>query len=252
LILTPGFGSDALRNWKDRPPKRNRSGPTTVILSPVELRALLQHEIERKMAGANFMRRWETIAVFTPVVAAVGFVGWALASTYYENKARNAPAIAAGFHDSEEMNAARAVGLTDPLAYRTRVEDEKIKAASEQALREKNIRAAEAEGAALLRERNRNPADRLTIKGMTWSLAGFKNVGMVNVTIENGNDFAVKDVGIRCYFNGKSGTQLSSNNHTIFDTIPAKGRKAFKEVNVGFINSQSATASCNVETAGRF
>jgi hypothetical protein len=103
----------------------------------------------------------------------------------------------------------------------------------------------------LLRERNRNPADRLTIKNMTWSLAGFKNVGLVNVTIENSNDFPVKDVGVRCYFSGKSGTQLSSNNHTIFDTIPAKAKKAFNEVNVGFINSQSATASFNIETASR-
>jgi len=197
------------------------------------------------------MRRWETIAVFTPLVVGVGFVAWALASTYYENKARDAPAVAAGFTDAAEMNAAKAVGMTDPAAYRARVEAEKAKLAAENAVRDKNRKAAEAEGAALLRERNRNPADRLTMKGMTWSLSGFKNVGIVNVTIENSNDFAVKDVGIRCYFSGKSGTQLSANSHTIFDTIPPKSKKAFKEVNVGFIDSQSATASCNVETAGR-
>jgi hypothetical protein len=141
--------------------------------------------------------------------------------------------------------------MTDPAAYRARLEDDLAKAAAVNAVRDKNMKAAEAEGAALLRERNRNPADRLTIRGMTWSLAGFKNVGLVNVTIENSNDFPVKDVGIRCYFSGKSGTQLSSKNHIIFDTIPAKTKKAFKEVNVGFIDSQSATASCNVETAGR-
>jgi hypothetical protein len=197
------------------------------------------------------MRRWETIAVFTPLVVGVGFVAYALASTHYENKAKDAPAIAAGFTDATEMNAAKAVGMTDPIAYRARVESDKAKASAEKAARDRNIKAAEAEGAALLRERNRNPADRLTMKGMTWSLSGFKNVGIVNVTIENANDFAVKDVGIRCYFSGKSGTQLSSNNHTIFDTIPAKAKKAFKEVNVGLIDSQSATASCNVETAGR-
>jgi hypothetical protein len=59
---------------------------------------------------------------------------------------------------------------------------------------------------------------RITMKSMTWSLGGFKNVGIANVTIENTNDFAVKDVGIRCYFSGKSGTQLSSNSHIIFDS----------------------------------
>jgi hypothetical protein len=197
------------------------------------------------------MRRWETIAVFTPFVVGAGFVAWAIGSTYYENKARDAPAIAAGFTDAIEMNAAKAVGMTDPAAYRARVEAEKAKLAAENAAREQNRRAAEAEGAALLRERNRNPADRLTMKGMTWSLGGFKNVGIVNVTIENSNDFAVKDVGIRCYFSGKSGTQLSTNGHTIFDRIPAKSKKAFKEVNVGLIDSQSASARCNVETAQR-
>jgi hypothetical protein len=198
------------------------------------------------------MRRWETIAVFTPLVVGVGFVAWSVGSTYYENKERNAPAIAAGFANATEMNAAKAVGITDPPAYRAYAEAEKAKLAAENAIREKNRRAAEAEGAALLRERNRNPADRLSLKGMTWSLGGFKNVGIVNLTIENSNDFAVKDVSVRCYFNGKSGTQLSANSHTIFDTIPAKSKKAFKEVNVGLIDSQSAKANCNVETAGRF
>jgi hypothetical protein len=99
----------------------------------------------------------------------------------------------------------------------------------DKAIRDKNIRAAEAEGAALLRERNRNPADRLTMKAMTWSLSGFKNVGIVNVTIENANDFPVKDIGIRCNFSGKSRTQLSTNDHRIFDTIPAKAKKTSKK-----------------------
>lgn len=139
------------------------------------------------------MKRWETIAVFTPFVAGVGFLAWALGSTYYENKVRDAPAIAAGFTDATEMNAAKTAGMTDPAAYRVHVEAEKVKLAAENAVREKNRRAAEAEGAALLRERNRNPADRLSMRGMTWSLSGFKNVGIVNVTIENSNDFAVKD-----------------------------------------------------------
>jgi hypothetical protein len=59
------------------------------------------------------------------------------------------------------MNAAKAAGMTDPAAYRVHVEAEKVKLAAENAVREKNRRAAEAEGAALLRERNRNPASNL-------------------------------------------------------------------------------------------
>jgi hypothetical protein len=47
-----------------------------------------------------------------------------------------------------------------------------------------------------------------------------------------------------------AGAALSANSHT-FDSIPAKTKKAFKEVNVGLIDNQSATVNCNVETAQR-
>jgi hypothetical protein len=197
------------------------------------------------------MKRWETIAVFTPLVAGVGFLAWSMVSARIQKDASDAPARAAGFSEAREMEAAQKLGISDPVAYRARVEADQTKIASDETIREKNMKAAKAEGDALLRERNRNPADRLAMKSMTWSLGGFKNVGLVNVTIENGNDFAVKDIGIRCHFSGKSGTELSANNYKIFDTIPAKATKKFKELNIGLINSQSAGASCSVENAQR-
>jgi hypothetical protein len=197
------------------------------------------------------MKRWETIAVFTPLVAGVGFLVWSMISARLEDQAREASAHAAGFSEALEMEAAKKLGISDPVAYRARVEVDQAKIAADNAIRDKNLKAAEAEGEALLRERNRNPADRLTMKAMTWNLGGFRNVGIVNVTIENGNDFAVKDIGIRCHFNGKSGTELSANDHKIFDTIPAKAKRTFKDVNVGLIDSQSAGAGCSVETAQR-
>lgn len=187
------------------------------------------------------MKRWETIAVFTLICAIVGFFAWSMVSARIEIEARDAPASGGiGFSEARQMEAAKKLGISDPAAYRARVEADQTKVAADNAIRE-----------ALLRERNRNPADRLAMKAMTWSLGGFKNVGVVNVTIENANDFAVKDVGIRCYFSGKSGTELSARSHTIFDSIPAKAKKAFNEVNVGLVNSQSAQARCNIETAGR-
>jgi hypothetical protein len=142
--------------------------------------------------------RWETIAVFTPILALVGFLAWLMVSARIENEARDAPARAAGFSEALEMEAAQKLGISDAAAYRARVEADQARAAADNVIRDKNLRAAKAEGEALLRERNRSPADRLAMMAMTWSLGGFKNVGAVNVTIENTNDFAVKDVGIRC------------------------------------------------------
>jgi hypothetical protein len=197
------------------------------------------------------MKRWETIAVFAPLLAAVGFFAWSMISAHLEKEAKETSARTAGFSEALEMEAAKKLGISDPVAYRARVEVDQAKIAADKVIRDRNMKIAEAEGAAVLRERNRNPADRLTMKAMTWSLGGFKNVGIVNVTIENANDFPVKDVGIRCNFNGKSGTQLSTNDHKIFDTIPAKAKKMFKDVNVGLIDSQSAGASCAVQSAER-
>jgi hypothetical protein len=103
----------------------------------------------------------------------------------------------------------------------------------------------------LLRERNRDPGERITMPSFSWKIGGFGTVGSATVTIDNGNDFPVKDIDVRCEFNGKSGTQLSTSQRTIFDTIPAKAKRTFKDVNMGFIHAQSAKASCRVETAKR-
>jgi hypothetical protein len=91
----------------------------------------------------------------------------------------------------------------------------------------------------------------MSVENMTWSIGGFGSVAIVTVTINNANDFPIKDVGIECRFSGKSGTELSTLTHTIFDSLKAKSKRTFKEVNVGFINSQSARAGCSVETAKR-
>jgi hypothetical protein len=98
-------------------------------------------------------------------------------SARIEKEARDAPARAAGFSEGREMEAAQKLGIPDPAAYRVRVEADKAKIAADDAIRERNLKAAKAEGEALLRERNRNrnPADRLTMKAMTWSLGGFKS-----------------------------------------------------------------------------
>ncbi len=149
------------------------------------------------------------------------------------------------------MAVGSAAGIGDPAAYRARVEADKAKQAADNVIRERTRRAAEEADAALLRERNRDPGERITMPSFSWSVGGFGTVGSATVTIDNGNDFPVKDIDVRCEFSGKSGTHLSSSQRTIFDTIPAKAKRTFKDVNMGFIHSQSAKASCRVETAKR-
>jgi hypothetical protein len=149
------------------------------------------------------------------------------------------------------MAAASAAGIADPATYRARVEADRAKLAADNIIRERNRKAAEDAGAALLRERSRDPGERITMPSFSWKIGGFGTVGSATVTIDNGNDFPVKDIDVRCEFSGKSVTQLSTSQRTIFDTIPAKAKRTFKDVNMGFIHSQSAKASCRVETAKR-
>jgi hypothetical protein len=195
--------------------------------------------------------RLETIAVFLPVVLIAGAVVWYENNSRLEYQATNAPARAAGFADAAEMAAASAAGIADPATYRARVEADLAKLAADNIIRERNRKAAEDAGAALLRERSRDPGERITMPSFSWKIGGFGTVGSATVTVDNGNDFPVKDIDVRCEFSGKSGTQLSTSQRTIFDTIPAKAKRTFKDVNMGFIHSQSAKASCRVETAKR-
>jgi hypothetical protein len=213
--------------------------------------------------------RLETIAVFLPIVLIVGAVGWNVNNLRLESRARNATALAAGFADATEMAAASAAGIADPAIYRARVEADRAKTAADDAaraeadririagenvdnaIRERNRKAAEEAGAVLLRERNRDPGERMTMASFSWTRGGFGVVGSATVTIDNGNDFPVKDIDARCDFSGKSGTELSTSRRTIFDTIPAKAKRTFKDVNMGFIHSRSAKANCRVETAKR-
>jgi hypothetical protein len=195
--------------------------------------------------------RLETIVVFVPIVLIAGAVAWTMNNTRLENQARDAPARAAGFADAAEMTAANAAGIADPAAYRDRVEADRVKRAAGNEIRQRNLKAAEEAGAALLRERNRDPGERITMPSFSWKIGGFGVVGSATVTIDNGNDFPVKDIDVHCEFTGKSGTQLSSSQRTIFDTIPAKTKRTFKDLNMGFIHAQSARANCRVETAKR-
>ena len=195
--------------------------------------------------------RFETIAVFLPVVLIVGGVIWYENNSRLEYQAKNAPARAAGFTDAAEMVAASAAGIADPIAYRARVEADKAKQAADDVIRERNRRAAEEAGAALLRERNRDPGERLTMVSFSWKIGGFGVVGSATVTIDNANDFPVNDIDVRCEFSGKSGTQLSTSQKTIFVAIPAKAKRTFKDVNMRLIHSQSTKTYCRVETAKR-
>ena len=72
---------------------------------------------------------------------------------------------------------------------------------------------------------------------------------IANFQIANTSSLTVKDLEFRCDLFGDSGTRLSSATTTVFQVFNAGKTKSLKEVNMGFINSQTARASCKVNTA---
>ncbi|BEV43953.1 hypothetical protein [Afipia carboxidovorans] len=191
---------------------------------------------------------------FYVIAGAALFVGSFLAAaavdfylTERANQAKNPAAIAAGFTDFNDMDEANAAGFSDAVAWqREKAERARLKE------KERADRLAEEEKkrAALL-EATRDPTDRMKLRNGSWSKGGFGSVGMMNVIITNDNNFAVKDMTILCVFNAKSGTTLSERSYTIYDTVDPKASKAFRNLNVGFIDSQSARAGCSLVSAKR-
>jgi hypothetical protein len=85
----------------------------------------------------------------------------------------------------------------------------------------------------------------------SWSTGGFENIMMANFLIRNNNDFAIKDITVKCVHAGKSGTTIDSNTRTIYDSINAKSSKTFRDFNMGFIHSQAATSQCSLSSVVR-
>jgi hypothetical protein len=88
-------------------------------------------------------------------------------------------------------------------------------------------------------------------KKMTWSKGGFGSVMVASFTIQNDNDFSVKDLVIGCSLIGNSGTRIGSVTKTLYETVPKHSTKAFGDVNFGFVNEQARRAECEVHAASQ-
>jgi hypothetical protein len=72
-----------------------------------------------------------------------------------------------------------------------------------------------------------------------WSKGGFDNVMLADFTILNPSAYAVKDLEVTCTHFANSGTQIDSNTRTIYEVVPAKGKKILRD-------SQATKTSCKV------
>jgi hypothetical protein len=80
----------------------------------------------------------------------------------------------------------------------------------------------------------------------SWKKAGFDSIMKADFTVTNSNTFPIKDIQITCIHSAKSGTVIDKNERTIYDIVPAKGKRTFKDFDMGFIHSQAASSSCQI------
>lgn len=198
------------------------------------------------------------------LVRIIGFAALSFTAIYVawdvtvDNQRKASISKAAGFADYDQMQLAQKAGISDPaawdlyLASRTKVSAEQASARAEaereEALRRDKMKAAEAVARS---EATRNPATAMSVKNFSWKKGGFGSVAIMDLTIANENNFAIKDVTVRCRLFASSGTELSTVVGTIYQIIQPKSTKTFADVNMGLIHSQSSRSNCGVETAKR-
>ena len=80
-----------------------------------------------------------------------------------------------------------------------------------------------------------------------WTLGGFGNTMLLkNVAIYNPTTTPMKDPLIRCSLYAASGTHVGDTDFTVYQPLRVKGKITVQEINMGFVNSQAAKASCRI------
>ncbi len=95
------------------------------------------------------------------------------------------------------------------------------------------------------------PNDNVKFSIEKWRKPGSNNIGTADITIDNANDFAVKDVRIQCHYVVKTGGKKIETDQTIAVTVKPKTKKTFKKTKFPFIDEATAEGSCKLVSASK-
>jgi hypothetical protein len=91
------------------------------------------------------------------------------------------------------------------------------------------------------------PGDRVSVSIDKWRKPGSNNIGTADVTITNDNDFAVKDIRVRCDY--ADGGRKIETEQNIATTVQAKSKKVLRKTKFPFIDTAAADGACKVRSA---
>lgn len=96
-----------------------------------------------------------------------------------------------------------------------------------------------------------DPGDKVKVSIEKWRKPGTNNAGTADITITNDNDFAVKDVRVKCDYMSKTGGRKIETDQRLPMTVKAKTTKLFKKTKFPFIDQDAAEGSCKVTGAAQ-
>jgi hypothetical protein len=201
---------------------------------------LLGHTYPARVASRNFKSK----LVWLPVLVIVGSMTWIMLSGPSDAESQAVPVR------SPVLLPAQDASWFNPAI--TRVEATTPAAPAEATLVTPAESAAPAEAAAPEAAAVEiSPLDGLKISSQSWRRGGLGSKALVTFTLRNGNDFAVKDIGLFCSFVRRDGSHLTDRTRVIHDTVNMKSRKTFARLHIGFININADKAKCSLVAASR-
>jgi hypothetical protein len=93
------------------------------------------------------------------------------------------------------------------------------------------------------------PGDKVTVSIERWRKPGSNNIGTADLAITNGNDFAVKDIRVKCDYMSKVGERKIETDQNIAVTVKAKSTKKFRKTKFAYIDTDKAAGACKVNSA---
>lgn len=95
------------------------------------------------------------------------------------------------------------------------------------------------------------PADKVTFTIDMWRKPGSNNAGLVDITVDNKNDFAISGIRVRCDYMVKAGGKKIEAEQNIPLKLKANAKKTFKKEKFPFIDIAAADGACKLVSASK-
>lgn len=97
--------------------------------------------------------------------------------------------------------------------------------------------------------RAEGPGDKVAFTIDMWRKPGSNNAGLVDITVNNANDFAIGAIRLRCDYMAKVGGKKIEAEQNIPLKLKANTKKTFKKTKFPYIDTAAADGNCKLVSA---